>query len=224
MSGPRSPGCGGRKKDPESADLHNHALLLLLFPCEQGSAGSMLEHFSDTLVGLGGALEILLGTNLLSDVLGLFWGDWLLRSLVELFDGLLVIPEILLAAHEDDGQALAEVQDLRDPLLLHVVKRVGGVDGEADQNNVGIWVGKRTETIVIFLASRIPQGQFDMLSIDLNIGNVVLEDGRDVDLRERPLGEDNQQTSLSTGSVSNDDELSADFSHDLECIAVRAWG
>jgi hypothetical protein len=31
----------------------------------------VLEHFPDTLVGLGGALEILLGTNLLADVLGL---------------------------------------------------------------------------------------------------------------------------------------------------------
>lgn len=67
-------------------------------------------------------------------------------------------------------------------LLLHVVEGVGGVDGEADEDYVGVWVGERTETVVILLASRIPKSQLDVLSIDLNIGNIVLEDGWDVDL------------------------------------------
>jgi hypothetical protein len=35
---------------------------------------------------------------------------------VQLLDGLLVVSQILLAADEDDGQAGAEVQDLRNPL------------------------------------------------------------------------------------------------------------
>lgn len=43
-------------------------------------------------------------------------------------------------------------------LLGDVVEGVGGVDGEADQDNVGIGVGKGTETIVVLLASRIPEG------------------------------------------------------------------
>lgn len=33
----------------------------------------MLEHLSHTLVGLGGALEVLRGANLLADILGLGW-------------------------------------------------------------------------------------------------------------------------------------------------------
>ena len=41
-------------------------------------------------------------------------------------------------------------------LLLHVIKGIGGVDGKADKDDVGIWVRERTETIVIFLTSRIP--------------------------------------------------------------------
>jgi hypothetical protein len=47
---------------------------------------------------------------------------------------------------------------------------------------VGIGVGERAETVVILLASRIPKSQLDVLSIDLNIGHIVLEDGWDVDL------------------------------------------
>jgi hypothetical protein len=46
----------------------------------------------------------------------LLWGYRLLRSLVELLNGLLVEAQVLLAADKDDGQALAEVKDLGDPL------------------------------------------------------------------------------------------------------------
>lgn len=42
--------------------------------------------------------------------------DRLLRGLVQLLDGLLVVAQILLAADEDNGEALAEMKDLGDPL------------------------------------------------------------------------------------------------------------
>jgi len=42
--------------------------------------------------------------------------NWLLGSLVELLDGLLVVTEILLTSNKDDWQTLAEMEDLRDPL------------------------------------------------------------------------------------------------------------
>lgn len=46
----------------------------------------------------------------------LLLGDGGLRSLVKLLDGLLVVSKILLTSDKDDGKALAEVQNLRDPL------------------------------------------------------------------------------------------------------------
>jgi hypothetical protein len=45
-----------------------------------------------------------------------------------------------------------------------------------------VGVGERAESIVVFLAGGIPQGQLDVLAVDLDIGDVVLEDGGDVDL------------------------------------------
>lgn len=33
------------------------------------------------------------------------------------------------------------------------------------------------------MASRIPKGKFDVLAVNINVGNVVLENGRDVDLQ-----------------------------------------
>ena len=59
-------------------------------------------------------------------------------------------------------------------------------------------VGERAQSVVIFLASGIPKGELDVLAINLDIGDVVLEDGGDVDLREGTLGEDNEETGLST--------------------------
>lgn len=67
-------------------------------------------------------------------------------------------------------------------LLLDVVERVGRVNGKADQNNVGIGIRKRAKAVVVFLTGRIPEGKLDMLAINFDVGDVVLEDGGNVDL------------------------------------------
>jgi hypothetical protein len=66
---------------------------------------------------------------------------------------------------------------------LYVVERIWRVNGEANENDVAVWVGERSQPVVIFLARRIPQGEFDVLSIDLYVGYIVLEHGRNVDLQ-----------------------------------------
>jgi hypothetical protein len=119
----------------EGANLQDAALLGLLGVAgrERGSGG-VLEHLSHAFVCLCRALEVFLGTQLLTDILSLdyvlgdwkmkrvgtstrlLWGNGLLRGLVELLDRLLVVTQILLAANKDDGQALAEVQDFGNPL------------------------------------------------------------------------------------------------------------
>jgi hypothetical protein len=50
---------------------------------------------------------------------------------------------------------------------------------------VRVGVRKRAETVVIFLASGIPEGELDVLAVHLDIGDVVLEDGGDVDLERQ---------------------------------------
>jgi len=47
---------------------------------------------------------------------------------------------------------------------------------------MGIGVGERSQSVVIFLTSGIPKSELDVLSIDFDVGNIVLEDGGDVDL------------------------------------------
>lgn len=70
----------------------------------------------------------------------------------------------------------------RTNLLADVVEGIRRVDGKANQDDVGVGVRKGTETIIVFLASRIPKRELNVLPINLDIGNIVLEDGRNIDL------------------------------------------
>lgn len=100
---------------------------------QEGGAGGCLENLTNTLVGSCRALQVLVGANLLANLLTLdgvsnplscpttvptylFGGDGLLGSLVQLFNGLGVVAEILLATDKDNGKTLAEVQNFGDPL------------------------------------------------------------------------------------------------------------
>jgi hypothetical protein len=52
--------------------LQDHTLgPLLLLAGEQRGARGMFKHFSDALVGLGGAFKVFYGTNLLANLFGL---------------------------------------------------------------------------------------------------------------------------------------------------------
>jgi hypothetical protein len=55
-------------------DLEDQALGVLLWASarQKGGTGGVLKHLPNTLVGLGRALEILVGADLLADVLTLF--------------------------------------------------------------------------------------------------------------------------------------------------------
>jgi hypothetical protein len=72
--------------------------------------------------------------------------------------------------------------DVLSYLLLDVVKGVGRVNGKANQDNVGVGVGKRAQTVVIFLTCGIPESELDVFAVDLDIGDVVLEDSGNIDL------------------------------------------
>ena len=73
-------------------------------------------------------------------------------------------------------------------LLLHVIKRIGAVNGETDKDDMRVRVTEWAEAIVIFLASSIPKSKFDALAINFDIRYVVLKDGRDINLLKESHG------------------------------------
>ena len=81
------------------------------------------------------------------------------------------------------------MNDHRTHLLLYVIEGVWGVDGETDENNVRIRVGEGTKTVIVLLPCGIPEGEFNVLSVDVYISHVVLEDGRNVNFWERSFAE-----------------------------------
>lgn len=193
--------------------LQNNTLLLLLLLLlgNQRSSGGGLEHLSDTLAGSGGTLQVVLGADLVGNVLTLCRSDRLLLVSLQVLDGDRVVSQVDLASNQNHRNTLAEMQHLGDPLLQDVVQGVWGVDGETDQDHVGVWVRQWSQSVVIFLTGSIPKGQLDFSSVDLDVGDVVLKDGGDVHFWEGALGEDDQKTGLTTGTVSDNDQFSTDF-------------
>lgn len=68
--------------------------------------------------------------------------------------------------------------------MLDIVEGVGRVDREANEDNVCFAVCKRAQTLVIFLASGIPQGQLNGLAVYSAVGDVVFKNCWDIPLRD----------------------------------------
>lgn len=183
--------------------------------------GGIFEHVFDAFVGLSRAFVIFDSTDSLANIFAFFRSNRFLVCFMELFHGSLIVAEILLAPDENDRQALAEVENLGDPLFLHIVQGVRRVDSEADQDDMRVRVRQRPKTVVVLLPSSIPKGQLDMLAVDFNIGHIVLEDSGNIDFRESALREDNQEAGLATGTITDNDQLSANLSHGCGRIEDR---
>jgi hypothetical protein len=66
--------------------------------------------------------------------------------------------------------------------VLDIIEGVGGIDAEANEDDVSFGVGEGTEAFVVFLTGGIPEGELYRLAIYSAVGDIVLEDGWDVAL------------------------------------------
>lgn len=62
-------------------------------------------------------------------------------------------------------------------LCLDVVKGWWRNDGEADEEDISLWVGEWAKTVVILLSGGIPKSERDWLAINHHAGRVVVEAG-----------------------------------------------
>lgn len=181
-------------------------------------ANGLVEDGLEALLGERGALQILDGGNLLGHGQSLWISDRRQLLVLELLDRLLIVAQIQLGAHQDDGHIVAVMTHLREPLGTHVLKGCGIHQREADEEHIRLWVRERTQSIVILLTSRIPQAQIDGLSIDHHIGRVVVEHGGNVFPGEGIGGVADQQAGLAHGAVANNNTL--DCLHDVVVVAL----
>ena len=128
----------------------------------QRGACRRLEDFADSVFGLGRALEVRERVDLVAHRASLLDAHRLLLHLHQLALRPLVVAQITLVADQDDRHVGTEVLHLRRPLLRDVLQAVGTVNGKAHEDNVGVGVGQRPETVVVFLTCRVPQRQLDL--------------------------------------------------------------
>lgn len=154
----------------------------------------LVENGLEIPLGESRALEILPRADLLGTVdthLECYRSHALL---VQARNGIGVLAQIELGAHQDDGDAGGVMLNLGVPLSgksqhllwsirvgrvtnlgLDVVERRRADEGEADEEDVGLGVRKRAQSVVILLSSSIPETQAHGLAIDHNTRRVVIE-------------------------------------------------
>ena len=96
-------------------------------------------------------------TQLLSHPVTILLADRLHFLASKLLAHTRILAQIGLGTNNQAGDTGAVMMDFREPLFANVLKGGWRRDGEADQENVGLGVGQRAETIVIFLTGRIEE-------------------------------------------------------------------
>lgn len=139
----------------------------------------------------------------------MFWCDGGETLRFEKVDASLVGAEIRFQPHEDNWCGWQEVEDFRIPLetirmgvehaafhlgshLVHdIFQRIWTINCKADEEEVGLWVGKRAQSIILFLSCCIPQGKLYSLAccIVCRLCDIVFEDSWDIFLPSISIGD-----------------------------------
>lgn len=117
----------------------------------------LIENILELVLGQGGALDVLDGTQLLGHTVPVLLANRLHLLTRQLFADTGVIAQIGLRTDDQARNTRAVVVDLGEPFLAHVFKRRRGSHGKANQKDIGLGVRQRAETIVILLSGSIEQ-------------------------------------------------------------------
>lgn len=192
-----------KQKRPRKKKLEQIAAMLLLLFHLQSSPSGILENFPHPLLAFGRAFEISESVDFFghgAPILGL---DGFLFHLLQLVNRVGVVAQILLVPDQNDGHIGAEVFHFGRPFLRDILEGIGRVDRKAHEDDVGVGIREGAQAVVVFLAGRIPQGQLHLFAIYLDVGDVILEDGRHVHLGELVFAEDDQKARFAASTVAH---------------------
>lgn len=128
---------------------------------------------------------------------------------LQLLQYIRIIAQVAFGPHQQDRHIGTVVRHLWVPFVLDVLVGRGAGDGEADDEDVGLRVGERTEAIVLLLTRRVPQIEADVAPIHGDLGAVVVEHGGDVFFGKRSGGVRDEQAGFSDCSVAHHHTLDA---------------
>lgn len=112
-----------------------------------------------------------------------------------------VVAQVDLGADENNGRFGTIELDLVVPFRFHVLERRRIHNAEANEKHVGLRIGERAQTVVVFLAGRVPQSDVDCFVVDHYISRIVVEHSRDVLAWERVRCVAHEQTRFTNRSI-----------------------
>lgn len=119
----------------------------------------LVKHILQLVLCQGTTLDVLDGAQLLCHPLAIFLPHRLHLLLRQLVLDAGIISQIDLRADYETGDAGTVVVYLGEPFLANVLERCRGGDAEANEEDIGLWVGQGSQSVVIFLTGGIEQAQ-----------------------------------------------------------------
>lgn len=123
----------------------------------QSGSGCSFEDFTYSLLAFGRTLQVRERVDFLRHCASFLRLDRFLLHFGQFPNSGWIISKILFVAHQDYWYIWTKVLHLWVPLLWYVFQRIRWVNRETHQYNIRVRVAEWTETIVIFLSSRIPK-------------------------------------------------------------------
>jgi len=167
----------------------------------QHCSHSLIKDLFEPSLREGGALEVLDRPDLVGELLPLLPLEGGVPVLCQSLQGLLVLPQVYLRAYEKDGGIWTVVLDLRAPLGGHILEGGGAHHGEADQEDIRLWIREWPEPVVVLLSRGVPEPQGDRHPVTHHGGGVVVEHCGHIFAGEAVCGVADEHTGLAHGSV-----------------------
>src|SRR5690606_36696142 len=99
-------------------------------------------------------------------------------------DQMLVLPSDHLGSTQDDRKSSRVVSDFGKPFPPGIFKAGGGNHREHEHEDICLRIGERSQSVIVFLASGIPEIEVDNLAIQPEVCTEIIEHGWDVIGRE----------------------------------------
>ena len=165
----------------QDADLGQHWWMIISSQtkCDWGRYSvwpyGFIKYAFQVSLGKGRTFQILVSSDLLWNWKCLFIWYRLHSFLPESFQCCLVFSEIKLRANQYYRNIWRMMFYFWIPLCFHIVEWWRTNDGKTDEEHVSLWIRQWSESVIILLASRIPQPEAYWLPINHDSGRIVVE-------------------------------------------------